>query len=183
MRLYLIRHGKPAVAHGICYGAADVEVPACEHLPLAAALAAQLPRDTPVWTSPAVRCTALAGALASALGSSAPVPDARLREIDFGAWEMRSWDRIPREEVDAWAADPLAYRPGGGESVMQVCERVASFYADLNAAGAAQAIVVCHAGTIRLLARLHAGLTPAESARAAAGEPHRIGYGELLVLG
>ena len=43
--------------------------------------------------------------------------DARLAELDFGHWEMQSWDGIPRAEVDAWAADVAHYRPGGGESV------------------------------------------------------------------
>jgi alpha-ribazole phosphatase len=100
--------------------------------------------------------------------------------MDFGAWELRAWSDIPRADVDAWTADLLHYRPGGAENVLDVARRVHAFVADLHAP---QALIVCHAGTIRLLAALHGGAPLDEAALQAAQTPHRIGYGDVVVLG
>src|SRR5206468_1510414 len=105
--------------------------------------------------SPLRRCADLAALLPCA---SRHV-DVRLAEIDFGRWEMRPWDDIPRAEIDAWATDVAAYRPGGGESVLQMAARVGAFYDELLRKPYTGAIVVCHAGTMRLLAARHAGLS------------------------
>ncbi|HEY8606249.1 MAG TPA: histidine phosphatase family protein [Noviherbaspirillum sp.] len=183
MRLYLVRHGRPAIAARLCYGSSDIAVPGAEDERVAAALAPLLPAGTPVHASSLQRCVGLAGRLAEALGVEPAIPDPRLREMDFGAWEMQAWDAIPRAEVDAWAEDLLHYRPGGGECVLDVARRVAAFLADLQASGHARAIVVCHAGTIRLLTRLHLGGPVEACALQAAREPHRIAYGELVILG
>jgi alpha-ribazole phosphatase len=108
--------------------------------------------------------------------------DARLAEMNFGRWEMQSWDDIPRAEVDAWAADLLHYRPGGAECVLEVAQRVAAVIDDLRQAGTLEALLVCHAGTIRLLSAMRAGLALEQAALDAARQPHRIAYGELVML-
>ncbi|MEW6025373.1 MAG: histidine phosphatase family protein [Pseudomonadota bacterium] len=174
MRLLLVRHPRPEVDPGICYGRSDVPVDMEETLRISATLPAALP----TWSSPLQRCASLA----RALNPPQLRFDARLAEMDFGAWELRSWDDIPRAEVDAWAADLLHYRPGGGESVLDVARRVAAFLHDLYKEDHAEALVVCHAGTIRLLRALHTGLSLEAAAREAARTPHRIGYGEILAL-
>lgn len=178
MQLLLVRHPCPEVAPGLCYGSTDVAVAQAQLEEIHAALRAQgLPGDLPVYASPLRRCAELARRL-----SPAPVFDARLAEMDFGSWEMRPWDDIERAEVDAWAADLLGYRPGGGENVLQVARRVAAFRAALRQSGQAQALVVCHAGTMRLLSALHGGEPVETAALRAARTPHHIGYGELLLL-
>lgn len=178
MRLYLVRHPRPDVPPGVCYGRTDLAANAADTQRVLAALTHQgLPGAMPVIASPLARSAALAQLLASA-----PSFDARLAEMDFGAWEMRSWDDIARSDVDAWNADLLHYRPGGGESVSDVAARVAAFLADLTAAGHPQALVICHAGTMRLLHALAAGGPPDAAALRAASLPHRIGYGEVMVL-
>jgi alpha-ribazole phosphatase len=178
MRLYLVRHPKPDVPAGRCYGSTDLPVLDADLEPVLAKLINQgLPGAMPVYASPLQRCARLARRL-----SPAPTFDARLAEMDFGAWEMRNWDDIARAEVDAWNADLLDYCPGGGESVMQVATRVASFVADIEHAGHADAFIVCHAGTMRLLHAMSAGGTLRERALRAAATPHRIGYGEVTVL-
>jgi alpha-ribazole phosphatase len=183
MRLILVRHPQPLVAAGICYGGTDLDV-APEQLERAlAALAPQLPAGVPLYSSPLRRCAGLAARL-----SPFPIFDRRLVEMDFGDWEMQPWDDIPRADIDAWAADMVNYRPGGGDSVLRMAERIAAFYADLQRQlgedheGGGEAIVVCHAGAMRLLKACHAGLPPAEMALQAAGTPHKIAYGGLLVL-
>jgi len=174
MRLLLVRHPRPEVDPGICYGRSDVAVSLDELLRVRATLPSQLP----TWSSPLQRCASLA----RVLNPPQLRFDARLAEMDFGAWELRSWDDIACIEVDAWAADLLHYRPGGGESVLDVARRVAAFLDDLYKEDHAEVLVVCHAGTIRLLRALHAGLPLEAAALEAARTPHRIAYGEILAL-
>ena len=108
--------------------------------------------------------------------------DARLAELDFGQWEMRPWDAIVRAEIDAWAADVAVYRPGGGESVIDMAQRICGFYDELLRENLPTAAVVCHAGAIRLLAARARGLAPLAMARHAAEHPHAIAYGEVIML-
>ena len=175
MQLILVRHPQPDVAPGICYGRANISTSIEAIAQVATKLrAAGLPGTLPVYASPLARCATLAAAL------DVPVTlDARLAEMDFGAWEMRAWDAIPRAEVDAWAGDLLHYRPGGGENVFEVARRVAAFRQELQHPAA---LVICHAGTIRLLSALHAGGSLEQAALRAAASAHRIGYGEVIVL-
>jgi len=178
MRLHLVRHPRPEVPAGYCYGRSDVAAIGADVERVLAMLASQgLPGTMPIYASPLARSAVLAQRL-----SPAPTLDARLAEMDFGDWEMRSWDDIPRAEIDAWSADLLHYRPGDGESVMEVAARVAGFRADIVRADHAKALVICHAGTMRLLHSLHLGGTLAEAALRAASAPHRIEYGEVMVL-
>lgn len=178
MRITLIRHPQPQVAPGVCYGSTDLAVAQEQRDQVLATLAGTLPAGAPLYSSPLRRCADLAQRIAS----TTPVYDARLAEMHFGAWEMQRWDDIPRAEIDAWAADLVRYRPGGGESVLQMATRIADFYADLRAGPAADIVIVCHAGTMRLLIARHAGLAPAAMALHAASTPHRIAYGERIVL-
>ncbi|MCS0633991.1 alpha-ribazole phosphatase family protein [Telluria mixta] len=174
MTLYLVRHPQPDVAPGLCYGASDVPVTDSELARVHAGLA--VPSGLPVYASPLQRCALLAAHLAPGRVTL----DARLAEMNFGAWELRPWSDIPRADVDAWTADLLHYRPGGAENVLDVARRVQAFVADLRTPSA---LIVCHAGTIRLLAALHGGAPLEQAALNAAQTPHRIGYGQLVVLG
>jgi alpha-ribazole phosphatase len=176
MTLYLVRHPRPAVAPGLCYGASDVAVPDAELARAHAALAQQNLHHLPVYASPLQRCALLAERLAP----GRVMLDARLAEMDFGAWELRPWSEIPRSDVDAWTADLLHYRPGGAENVLDAARRVQAFADEMRGASA---LVVCHAGTIRLLTALHGGAPLEQAALRAAQTPHRIGYGQLVVLG
>jgi alpha-ribazole phosphatase len=179
VKLYLVRHPQPDVAPGLCYGASNLAVTEAELARVTASLrAAGLPGELPVYASPLQRCALLA----SRLQPAALRFDARLAEMDFGRWEMQSWDEIPRHEVDAWTADLLHYRPGGAECVLEVARRVADFVGDLRQAGHAQALLICHAGTIRLLGAMRAGVALERAALDAASTPHRIAYGELVML-
>ena len=182
MRLYLIRHPQPEVAPGICYGSTDLSVSQHEHASVLSALTLVLPKNAPVFSSPLRRCAELAARLASALGAADVIHDARLVEMHFGDWEMRAWDEIPRVEVDAWFGDLAAYRPGGGETLSEMAQRIRAFQDDLLRLEHEHAIVVCHAGTIRLLQACRPDLSLAEMARAAAAIPRKIAFGETLVV-
>jgi alpha-ribazole phosphatase len=129
MRLFLIRHPPPAVAPGICYGATDLPL-AEDPARYAAALRPLLPPAAPLFSSPLQRCRRLAEAL-----HPAPIVDERLRELDFGDWEMQPWESLERSLLDAWAQDPLHFRPPGGEAVAALRARVADFLAELARRG------------------------------------------------
>lgn len=172
MELILVRHPLPEVAPGLCYGSSDLPAAAAAlaegHAALAPRLAPWLARGARLYSSPLRRCSALAALLGDF------TPDARLVEMDFGAWELRPWSDIPREEVDAWAADLLDYRPGGGETVREAAARVQSFLDELQG----DAVIVCHAGTMRLMAAIAAG----EPVLQAAQKPSQVGYCSTLRL-
>lgn len=154
MQLYLIRHPAPQVAAGVCYGSTDLAL--AEDVAAAAArIAAQLPPQLPLFTSPLQRCRQLADAL-----HPAPHSDARLQEINFGAWEMTPWSQIQREALDGWAADPLGYRPPQGESVAELQARVHAFVAEARDAGLERAVLVTHAGVMKIIVGLAQGMLP-----------------------
>ena len=97
MRLYHVRHPTPDVPAGYCYGRSDLPAQATDTDRVLAALNGQnLPGVMPVYASPLRRSAVLAQQL-----SSASTFDARLAEMDFGAWELRHWDTIARDEIDA----------------------------------------------------------------------------------
>jgi alpha-ribazole phosphatase len=148
MRIGLIRHPKPLIAPGLCYGRLDIPPhPDVDIGAIAATLAGT--KATTLWTSPALRCTVLADAIGAVTGLP-PRADERLRELDFGAWEGQPWDAIPREALDAWAADPIGFAAPGGETGAALVARVVAFHRALGDT----AIVVSHAGPLKLLAAL-----------------------------
>jgi len=182
MRLILVRHPAPAIASGLCYGRSDVPVAPAELAQVRASLQATLPRQVPIYSSPLARCLDLARLLAQDLDAGTVKIDARLAEMDFGVWEMHSWQAIERAAIDAWAGDLVHYRPGGGENVLAMAARVQSFRQDLLREQHATAIVVCHAGTIRLLAALQGALSLEEAAFLAASSAHKMTYGSSTII-
>ena len=151
MILHLIRHPKPLVEPGICYGRLDLE--AENAATVAERLRAELPPALPVWSSPLRRCRTLAEHL-----HPAPLVDERLVEMDFGRWEGLRWDTVPRAELDAWAADIVGFAPPGGESPLQLQRRALDFVAAL---AVPEAVIVTHAGVIRSLLAHWQGLPAA----------------------
>ncbi|MEA2769941.1 MAG: alpha-ribazole phosphatase [Acetobacteraceae bacterium] len=150
MRIALIRHPAPLIASGICYGRLDVAVHPSTDQQLAADPA--LAGATRVWTSPARRCRGLAETIAQRWAVPLTV-DPRLQELDFGEWEGRPWDAIPRPDLDRWAASPLTFAPPGGESGAALIGRVREFHAALRQ-DQQDCIVVSHGGPLKLLAAL-----------------------------
>lgn len=158
--LVLIRHPAPAIDASVCYGCTDVPLAvdadesASAIVGRLAALGAAPPQQ--LTTSPLQRCAQLAGALARHFGCTIGV-DARLQEIDFGAWEGQRWDAIDRAALDAWAADLRHARMHGGESVEQFEARVDAWLALWRAttiAPASPVLAVTHAGVMRMIASL-----------------------------
>lgn len=124
MQLHLIRHPRPAVEPGICYGQTDVGL-AESATEVAARLRPLLPESFALHASPLARARLLAEAL------GAPTLDDRLKEIHFGEWEGRSFADIG-SAIDDWAEDPLGFRAPGGESPREMAARVLQWLEDIS---------------------------------------------------
>ncbi len=182
MRLYLVRHPEPLVKPETCYGSSDVGVNSAHCDRVSAALLTTLPKEATLFSSPLRRCADLANKLSSGFDQKPIIFDERLAEMHFGRWELRAWSDIPRTEVEAWVKDVVTYQPGGGESVLQMAMRVREFHDELLRDNHENAVVVCHAGTIRMLLACQRGLPLAEMARYAAQIRHKIAFGETILL-
>ena len=146
MALILVRHTRPDVATGLCYGRLDVGL-ADTFLDEAAVVLSGLPAVRRIVSSPLSRCRKLAHYLAAA--SDLPLAfDERLTEMDFGAWEGRLWSALPASELDTWAKDFMHARPHGGESVAMLSGRVADALADWSVRREPIALVT-HSGVIK----------------------------------
>jgi alpha-ribazole phosphatase len=153
MDVVLIRHARPDVGPGICYGNLDLSL-AVPMTPAPTAIVAALPVPQRIVTSPLLRAGDTAKALMRALTPAEPAIDVepRLRELDFGDWEGKPWDVIPRAELDDWAGHLLEGRPHGGESAAQAMARVTAWADTLSGAQDRCIWVVGHAGPMRMLA-------------------------------
>ncbi|MDR2219367.1 MAG: alpha-ribazole phosphatase [Methylobacillus sp.] len=149
MELYLVRHTAPAVASGICYGHAEVDLhenAATEFEIVRGKFADLVPAA--FYTSPLLRCRRLAAALS--WGDARQ--DDRLKEMHFGEWELQRWDAIPREIFDHWATHFVEHAPPGGESFRELYARATGFFADAAEQHPdATVVAVTHAGVIRAL--------------------------------
>ena len=159
MDIHLIRHPRTMAPRGTCYGALDLEADPDQLAADAARLAPAIPPMARFLSSPQRRAHALAEALAGE-----PVEtDPRLVEMNFGAWEGRDWDSLPREEIDAWAADVGGYTPPGGESVEAMARRVLEYWQSIDIEDTTPLVIVSHGGPLRLIAANVTGSTPAKS--------------------
>jgi alpha-ribazole phosphatase len=158
MRLWLVRHARPLVETGLCYGSLDVAADEEDTAAAAQRLAQVLPQSIGVLVSPRARCAQLAHALAALRPDLSPRTEPRLAEMDFGGWEGRLWNGLPRAELDAWVADFAHYRAGlTGESTAQFLARVGRLLDDCRAAGCDQAWIA-HGGIFKAMLVHQSGL-------------------------
>ena len=157
MELICIRHTKVAVPSGICYGHTDVGLASSydrELLEVAGRLEGFFPEE--VFSSPLKRCIRLAGDL---FPESVIKLDNRLKELNFGFWEGKSWDEIYRSESGRfWMDHYLTASCDGGESYPELRDRVGSFLRTLTASGFGRVVLVTHGGVIRLIKSLSGNL-------------------------
>jgi broad specificity phosphatase PhoE len=89
--------------------------------------------------------------------------DDRLREIDFGQWENRTFAEIARDEpllVDRWASFAADFAFPGGESLQGFLHRVQSAADRLAQDEAETVLAVAHGGVIRAMLCHLLGLEP-----------------------
>jgi alpha-ribazole phosphatase len=145
MEIFLIRHTTPAVEKGICYGQTDLDVTET-FLAEAAVIKQHLPESIArVYSSPLQRCKKLA----EHLFPQKPVSlHTDLMEINCGRWEMQPWNDIPRHEIDPWMNDFVTVPTPGGESYVDLHQRVVAVFEEIAKPPQPTAIVA-HGGVIR----------------------------------
>jgi alpha-ribazole phosphatase len=149
LKLTLIRHTSLQIQSGICYGQSDIDVAVnfADEVASTQVKLAEMRFDA-VYTSPLQRCVKLADALS--LGNV--VEDYRLKELNFGDWEMQAWDDIPRDIFDDWAHDYANKAPPNGETFSQLQQRGIHFLEEVLQKHAGENVaVVTHGGLIRAL--------------------------------
>ena len=161
MHIYLVRHPPVQLPRGVCYGASDIDLtPDWETgaKTIRRKLRVPLEDGAMVYSSPLQRCLKVAESF------SQPVTvDSRLKEFDFGRWELRAWDDIPRDEIDEWIGEHLEAQVPGGESHRAMLERCVSFFDDLLLESYERVVLVTHGGVIRTLLAYLLGM-PVENA-------------------
>ena len=89
--------------------------------------------------------------------------DERLREIDFGRWEMKRFDEIAGtdpELVAAWSASYDSFVFPDGEGVADFQRRVRDVFSALRRLPVKEVAVVTHGGVIRAMICQGLGLSP-----------------------
>jgi len=108
-----------------------------------------LPQGSGALTGPELRASQTAGLL-----GLRPTVEPALRDCDFGRWKGVSLKALQRDEPDllqSWLNDPQS-APHGGESIADVCRRVADWLEGFTAPG--HWVAVTHPMVIRA-AMLH----------------------------
>ncbi len=150
MKVHLLRHTKPDIEGGICYGQSDIGLSKSfieDQLTIKNSLE-NIAFDG-VFSSPLKRCMELAQFLCpEAIEIKS---DDRLMEMNFGEWEMLSWQDISKSsEAQNWFDDYVHVKCPGGESFMDVHKRVQDFFTMLKKQSLfKQPLIVTHAGVIR----------------------------------
>ncbi len=151
MEIYLVRHTTPHIEKGICYGQSDIEL--TKDFPLESKeIIKKIPfsKNTVVYSSPLKRCTQLA-----ALFSKNYKTNSSLLELNFGDWELKKWDTIPKKELTPWMENFVEVTVPNGESYIDLYTRVLSFYKKITKSKPDRIIFITHGGVIRsLLAHL-----------------------------
>nr|WP_315456993.1 histidine phosphatase family protein [uncultured Sphingorhabdus sp.] len=150
MILHLVRHPPVLKAwQKRCYGQSDPSL-SREGKAMAGPLVDQLVALKPyvIVHSDSARTRAIAEPVARQLGLNC-VADALWRERDFGDWEGQTWNAIYRatgNAMDGMIDDPEHFRPGGGETTLELIARIKRALAELP--GAPRIVVVAHGGPI-----------------------------------
>ncbi len=177
-KIYLQRHTQPKIEAQICYGVSDI--PLHEdytniHLPIVLDRLQGLDIKR-LYSSPLKRCFILACDIKKEVGLSNIMVDKRLLELNFGDWEMVSWNDIyMTSEGKAWFDDFLHTPTLNGESFENMVKRADDFLQSIKDQGEGT-MVVTHSGFIRA-AMVVAGIITIDEAFGV-----EINYGDLIEI-
>ncbi|MGL5272260.1 MAG: alpha-ribazole phosphatase, partial [Phocaeicola sp.] len=143
MKIYLVRHTAVNVEQGVCYGQSDVPLKDSFEGE-ATQVCNQLSKHQfdKAYTSPLTRCKQLA----AFCGYADATPDDRLKELNFGEWEMKRWKNL---DMSVWESDWVNEPVPGGESFRQMYDRVAAFFDELKESPYHSVLLFAHGGVLR----------------------------------
>jgi broad specificity phosphatase PhoE len=157
LRLFLLRHGQTALsrANMFCGRRLDPGLTA-DGLAMAEAFG-QAYRDTEwrgIYSSPLTRAIATASPLARAVGL--PIQErAELAELDYGKWDGLTTEEVAVRfhiEHERWTADPAWNPPTGGETAVQLAQRMTTAIEEIDATHEdGNVLVVSHKASIRVV--------------------------------
>ncbi|MCI5209614.1 MAG: histidine phosphatase family protein [Candidatus Electrothrix sp. ATG2] len=161
-RLFLLRHGPTSAPSGCFVGSSDV-VLSGQGLARLDNITAQL-KDIDCWyCSPMLRTRQTLEHLRN-LGCpvSKPVYDQRLREVDFGRWELQTFADIAAKDEEQLAAwnQYLDFVFPQGEAVPAFLQRVGAMLELFSSLENKTVAVMTHGGVIRTMICLSLGLSP-----------------------
>ncbi|MBK6605781.1 MAG: alpha-ribazole phosphatase [Leptospiraceae bacterium] len=147
MEIYLVRHTKVSVKENTCYGNSDVGL-AESFIGEADAVRSKIPNleNLVCYSSPLTRCKFLS----EELNCKEIRLDPRLKELNFGDWELNTWDSIGKQAFDAWHLDFVNNRTPDGESYFELYTRAVSFWQEITNKKDSL-ILITHGGVIRAL--------------------------------
>ncbi|KGN84653.1 histidine phosphatase family protein [Porphyromonas sp. COT-290 OH860] len=156
MIVYIVRHTSVVLdGNEICYGFTDIALRDTfeQEAAVTKSKLHGLSFDE-VFTSPLSR----ASKLADFCGHPDAERDDRLKEMNFGEWELRPWaDIIVGQSTEEFFLEYITKPAPGGESQLMQYERVCDFILEKQAEGLDQILVFCHGGVINC-AKTMAGL-------------------------
>jgi broad specificity phosphatase PhoE len=146
--LIIVRHGRTAAnAQGLLLGRLDPDLDE-EGRRQAAAVAATLDRADRIIASPLARTRETAEVISASTGTAVEL-DERWIELDYGEFDGVPLVDIPAETWASWRRD-ASFCPPGGESLVQLSERVHAALADLvDEALVHDIVVVSHVSPIK----------------------------------
>lgn len=145
MEIILIRHTSPDIEKGICYGQSNIGLKTTfkkEALEVKKKLPACL-SDFKVYSSPLERCKKLAEFLFTKI-----IFDNRLKELNFGDWELKKWNDISKPELNFWMENFVYAKTKNGESYQGLHKRTNEFITEIKKQQT-PTVLVTHAGVIR----------------------------------
>lgn len=146
MQVHLIRHTTPEIASDICYGQTEVPLARSFQTEKNLIIKQLEAKYDAVFSSPLSRCTQLAEQIPTPIYQT----DARLLEMNFGAWELQNWNDIAPEPLNLWMSDFVNIKVEAGESFRQLYQRVVTFIETLLTHSYQKVAIVTHAGVIRI---------------------------------
>lgn len=171
MEIYLIRHTTPVLTPGLIYGRTELSLSET-FIKEAGIIKQKLPEKFDViYSSPAYRCTELAGKIVPDFQT-----DSRLTELNFGDWEGKTWDTVDQIQLQFWMDDFVNVCVPGGESMVQMHERVSEFWQELESKPYEKVAIVTHAGVIRLILAIVRGMDLNKVFEI------KVDYGEVIVV-
>lgn len=147
MIIHFIRHTKPDIAKGLCYGQSDIGLADSFAQERETVLSKLRERYDAVYTSPLQRCAKLA----EFIQSEKRYTDARLMEYNFGDWELMPWSDFKSVEAQNWMTNFVDQPAPNGDSIHDMQQRVKAFFSELQRCECESVAVVTHSGVQRLI--------------------------------